>query len=461
MGREPEYRIYHRPDRADYYASIPTRSGRCRIHGRSREEVLERLQAKLKQIREQPETPVGLSPETTLREYVQYFLEASRDRLESRTIRSYEQLLKAHVLPYRVEGRSLGALRLTQIRRRHLKALILAKRKAGYARDTVRLIRAAISTVLTEAVDDELILANPALRLMAKSGGKEERKRKSEAPEKVKAMDGQTLEAFLMAARSSSEPARPKGGHGWRSGTHSPIFSALFVTLAKTGLRPSEAIALTPFDLKPVQKLIRVSKAVNDDREPRGWTKTGLNRSVEITEELVAELQAHITLVRAYFEGRRLSLPPMLFPSTQGTYLDVRNLRRMFSAICSQAGIEGFALYDLRHTYASLMLMRGADPRWVQRQLGHESLTTTLRYYAHWIPGEANESYALLIEQRPKLPAESPVNEIKLADSASRLCLQRRGERDGEVAKSFGINWWAQQDSNLRPADYESAALTD
>ena len=56
--------------------------------------------------------------------------------------------------------------------REGLKALINAKRKEGYAKDTVRLIRAAISTVLTEAVDDELISANPALRLMAKSGGK-------------------------------------------------------------------------------------------------------------------------------------------------------------------------------------------------------------------------------------------------------------------------------------------------
>ena len=64
-------------------------------------------------------------------------------------------------------------MRLCEIRRRHLKALIIDKKRKGYARDTVRLTRAAISTVLTDAVDDELIPANPALRLLAKTRGKE------------------------------------------------------------------------------------------------------------------------------------------------------------------------------------------------------------------------------------------------------------------------------------------------
>jgi len=232
-------------------------------------------------------------------------------------------------------------------------------------------------------------------------------------------------------------------------------------TFLRSTLRPSEAAALTPFDLKPGRNVIRVSKAISDDREPRGWTKTGLNRDVEVTEELLKVLQTHTALVRAYFESHHREVPSMLFPSTEGTYLDIRNIRRLFSAICTKAGIKGFTLYDLRHTYASLMLMWGADPRWVQRQLGHESLATTLRYYAHWIPKEARESYANLIEQEPKAAAKWSASPADRADSASRLCLQGQREQEGESAKSFRIKWWAQQDSNLRPADYESAALTN
>jgi hypothetical protein len=97
-----------------------------------------------------------------------------------------------------------------------------------------------------------------------------------------------------------------------------------------------------------------------------------------------------------------------------------------------------------------------------QGERQQESLETTLRYYAHWIPREANISYALLIERQPKSPVRPPASEIRLVNSASRLCLQRRREEEEDDAdKSFRINWWAQQDLNLRPADYESAALTN
>jgi hypothetical protein len=147
------------------------------------------------------------------------------------------------------------------------------------------------------------------------------------------------------------------------------------------------------------------------------------------------------------------------FPSTEGYHLDVRNVRRLFSAICSPAGLEGFRLCELRQTCASLMAILDADPRQMQRQLGHESLAITLRYYSHWILGEANMNCAPLIEQRPKSLARPPVSEIRLVNIAFRLCLQRRSEEDDKVDRSFGINGWAQQDLNLQPADYEPDPL--
>src|SRR5262249_47393950 len=105
--------------------------------------------------------------------------------------------------------------------------------------------------------------------------------------------------------------------------------------------------------------------------------------------------------------------PTLLFPSTTGSVLDVDNAGDMFNDICASAGIQGFTLYDLRHTYASLLLMRGAKPQYVQQQLGQETLSTTLRYYAHWIPKEVKESYAKLIDVRageyPQVAREFPI----------------------------------------------------
>ena len=51
-----------------------------------------------------------------------------------------------------------------------------------------------------------------------------------------------------------------------------------------------------------------------------------------------------------------------------------------------KAGVPRFRLYDLRHTYASLLLAEGAPLTYASAQLGHTNPVTTLRSYARWIP---------------------------------------------------------------------------
>jgi integrase len=43
--------------------------------------------------------------------------------------------------------------------------------------------------------------------------------------------------------------------------------------------------------------------------------------------------------------------------------------------------------HDLRHTYATLLLVRGTHPTYVQKSLGHASVQLTLDRYSHWIVG--------------------------------------------------------------------------
>ncbi len=58
--------------------------------------------------------------------------------------------------------------------------------------------------------------------------------------------------------------------------------------------------------------------------------------------------------------------------------------------------LPSFRLYDLRHTYASLLLAGGAPITYVSAQLGHANPTTTLRYYARWIPSKGRRWVDLL-----------------------------------------------------------------
>jgi hypothetical protein len=69
-----------------------------------------------------------------------------------------------------------------------------------------------------------------------------------------------------------------------------------------------------------------------------------------------------------------------------GTPLDESRVRKAFAQAFKRAKLPGFRLYDLRHTFASLLLAHGAPITYVSAQLGHADATTTLRWYARWIP---------------------------------------------------------------------------
>jgi integrase len=54
--------------------------------------------------------------------------------------------------------------------------------------------------------------------------------------------------------------------------------------------------------------------------------------------------------------------------------------------VLKAADLEGFKLYDLRHSYASHLLDQRIKPVDVAEVMGHKNVTTTLKFYAHAIP---------------------------------------------------------------------------
>ena len=65
------------------------------------------------------------------------------------------------------------------------------------------------------------------------------------------------------------------------------------------------------------------------------------------------------------------------------------------------AGLSGVRFHDLRHTFASLMLLRGAKPKVISEALGHASVAFTMDVYSHIIDGMQEDAMALLDEVLP------------------------------------------------------------
>lgn len=186
----------------------------------------------------------------------------------------------------------------------------------------------------------------------------------------------------------------------------SPTHMVIAILLYATGLRISEALALTVDDLDVARGVIVVRH-----------TKSRRPRVVRMTRALFAVLQG-------YWERERPG-GPLLFPSPEtGKRLDSSVIHRAFQAASRRVGLgKRVTPHVLRHSYATHMLESGTDLHTVQLLLGHSRLTSTLGYLhvstAH-LSGRRHEPSPLLAEPDPRLPSFPP-REPVAAEPLERL----------------------------------------
>src|SRR4030095_1716483 len=95
--------------------------------------------------------------------------------------------------------------------------------------------------------------------------------------------------------------------------------------------------------------------------------------------------------------GAREPAAQYVFPHKAGPNAGapVQDIKNGFHAVLALAGIENFTWHDLRHTFASWLMMRGASLRSVAELLGHQSMKMTMRY-AHLSPAFLSAEVGLL-----------------------------------------------------------------
>ena len=165
-----------------------------------------------------------------------------------------------------------------------------------------------------------------------------------------------------------------------------PIYGTLFTLIAKAGLRPSEARGLKPDDIDWHTRTVRIPRSLDPDNAEKP-TKTYETRDVDLSAELATTLRQYLGWLDRHALTEGWEEPHWLFPGPDNKPLDESLVRRSFRRALKRAGVRDFSTYDLRHTYASLLLCLGAPLLYVSRQLGHKNATTTLKWYARWIPG--------------------------------------------------------------------------
>ncbi len=162
---------------------------------------------------------------------------------------------------------------------------------------------------------------------------------------------------------------------------------ALWMLLATSGLRPSEALGLGWSDWDRVTGRVRVRYELGDRlRELRGRRV----REIVLPEIANAEMRRHSLCDIYRRRGTLLARPRFVFWVAGGDPLDPQALTAShFRPLLDEAGVRPsaqFGLDDLTHTAATLYLANGEAPEIVRQILGHETVEETLRGYGAFMP---------------------------------------------------------------------------
>jgi integrase len=254
-------------------------------------------------------------------------------------IRSYDEALRVHVLP------AIGAMRLSEVRHRHVQQLVTRLRAAGKSPSTIRNAVMPLRVIYRRAIRDGEVTVNPCanLELPAVRG----RRERIPSPQES-------------AALLESVPEHDR---------------ALWATALYAGLRRGELRGLEWGDVDFGADVIRVSRAI----DARGSVIEPKSLAGKRTVPIPRALRGHLLEQRLRNGAARY-----VFGSGDKPMPVTR------------AAATPFGLHECRHAYASFMIAAGVNAKTLSAYLGHASITVTIDRYGHLFPGNESEAAGLL-----------------------------------------------------------------
>ncbi|MEE8431549.1 MAG: tyrosine-type recombinase/integrase [Candidatus Desulfatibia sp.] len=281
----------------------------------------------------------------TFQEYAEMWVTLPNDLKES-TMENYVSKLQLHIYP------AIGKMKINEIRRGDLKMFFDSLLIKGI---NPKYVKVPIQNIFNHAIEGEAIEINPLAGIK---------------PEKSKP------QATVNPLKDNEVPLLLDEMKQLMNGKYYPAT----LCLVRTGVRFGELTALSWADVDFENRLILVDKS-RDKKNRVTTTKNNKGRKVDVTPQLVETLRELKAKQWQEYAKTGEPMPDRIFNFSHTAY------RKALKKCLKAAGLDYMRIHDLRHTYATVRLLRGHNISDVAFQLGHKNVSITYKYYVHWIPG--------------------------------------------------------------------------
>jgi integrase len=366
----------------------------------SKKEAQLDLQAALERVRA---SAPALGSKRTFESYSRQWLDELD--LAGSTKAGYLKIVRTHLIP------NFGKMPLASIRSQDVKSVYAKLRESGrrdskapgeaLSESTVSKIHLVLSAILESAKDEGLLFANPAKNKSIKAPGQSRRFRAMEEIDQVLSKE-QLTDLLTWIEEELEDDLYP-----------------LWHLVANTGLRRSEAIALTWADLNFNTRILSVRRSADTSsaRKTKA-TKTYKARAVSLDTKTIENIRAY-KILRAAIGPQFTKPEAFIFSTIKNELRGPNDVTARWSRLAVKAreylpDLPNITLKGLRHTHATLLLQAGVNPKIVQERLGHSNISTTLDIYSHVTPtiqAEAVDRFSSWMSAKnPTQPSEIGVN---------------------------------------------------
>lgn len=245
---------------------------------------------------------------------------------------------------------------------------------AEHERQTTMDFHHQLKGAVLDAVDEGLIERDPTRKVIIKG--------KTPGAKKIKYLNQFELHKLLTSLNLGDEI-----NWDW-----------FILLVAKTGMRFSEALALTPSDFDFAHQTLSVSKTWNY-KGGGGFQPTKNKSSVRKIQIDWQTVMQFSTLTKD------LLTDEPIFVKKEERYAPIYNstVNGILERYCKKLEIPTISVHGLRHTHASILLFAGVSIGSVARRLGHASMTTTQKTYLHIIQELENQDIDLVMRSMANL----------------------------------------------------------